>query len=172
MESRMVKFQAREQNMNTIAARGKVMRTNKNASAIKALGLAVLFGIAGLVMPPLSNAVPNNGSTPKTDKECKADLANCQTKCEKTIIDIDNNVQRCKDLCMDGYIICTPARSSGQPGGNLGGVSQPVRPGVLQPMQPTRKSSPYSQPGMNAPIMRRGVEGQSPTPAAPAEKKP
>ena len=135
------------------------MRTNMNVFAIRALGLAVLLGIAGLAIPPTSIAVPNNGSTPKTEKECKADLANCKTKCEKTIIDIDNNVQRCKDLCMDGYIICTPARSSGQPGGNLGGVSQPVRPGVLQPMQPTRKSSPYSQPGMNAPIMRRGVEG-------------
>jgi len=138
------------------------MKTNKNISVVWTLGLTLLCGIAGLVIPPASIAAPNTGSTPKTEKECKADLANCKTNCEKTMIDIDNNVQRCKDLCMDGYIICTPARSSGQPGGNLGGVSQPVRPGVLQPMQPTRKSSPYSKPGMNAPIMRRGVEGEQP----------
>ncbi|TKB81351.1 MAG: hypothetical protein E8D44_16930 [Nitrospira sp.] len=151
------------------------MRTNQSVFAVRALGLAVLLGIAGLATPPVTIAAPNTGSTPKTEKECKADLANCKTKCDKTMIDIDNNIQRCKDLCMDGYIICTPARSSGQPGGNLGGVSQPVRPGVLQPMQPTRKSSPYSQPGLNAPIMRRGVEeGQAaePSPEAPTAPTP
>jgi len=147
------------------------MRTNKNVFAVRALGMAVLLGIAALAIPPASIAAPNTGSTPKTEKECKADLANCKTNCEKTIIDIDNNIQRCKDLCMDGYIICTPARSSGQPGGNLGAVSQPVSPGVLQPLQPTRKSSPYSKPGVNAPIMRRGVEGeQTGTPTAQEEK--
>jgi len=148
------------------------MRSNQTVIALRALGLAVLLGIAGLAIPPASIAVQNTGSTPKTEKECKADLANCKTNCEKTIIDIDNNVQRCKDLCMDGYIICTPARSSGQPGGNLGGVSQPVPPGVLQPLQPTRKSSPYSKPGINAPIMRRGVEGEQTGAPTAQEEKP
>ncbi len=139
------------------------MGANQTVFTVRALGLAVFMGFAGLVIPPSSIAVPNNGSPPKTEKECKADLAKCKTNCEKTLIDIDNNIQRCKDLCFDSYVICTPARSSGQPGGTLGGVTQPVRPGVLQPMQPTRKSSPYSKPGQHAPIMRRGVDGEQQT---------
>ena len=121
------------------------------------LGLTMLLGVAGLVVPQTSIAEPNTGHGPqKTDKQCKDDQAKCNKACDQ-LIDIDNNIQRCKDRCTDTYIICTPALSSGQPGSTLGGVRPPVLPGVVEPMKPTGKISPYSKPG----IMRRGVEGEA-----------
>lgn len=103
------------------------MRTNVKVFVVWTLGLAVLFGMAGLAVPPASVAVPNTGGKQKTEKECLAEQAACKKNCDATLIDIDNNIERCKDLCTDGYIICTPASSSRQPGNKFGG-GEPTGP--------------------------------------------
>mgnify|MGYP001021391446 CR=1 FL=1 len=100
--------------------------------------VALGSGIGVMRMPAVSQAAPNTGSGPqKTEKQCKDERTACLRGCDQ-LIDIDNNIQRCKDRCTDAYIICTPARQN--PGGSL---------------------RPPMYPGKNAPILRRGVEGET-----------
>jgi hypothetical protein len=109
----------------------------KNFHARYALSAALL------TLPALVLAAPNTGSVPqKTDKQCKAERDACLRACDK-LIDLGDAIKRCKDRCTDDYIMCTPLRV--QPGGKLQGV----RPQVV--------------PKQNAPILRRGVEGEQPT---------
>jgi hypothetical protein len=117
-------------------------------------------------MPPASAEPPKTGGTGKTEKQCNADYKVCLTTCDKTIIDIDDQVQRCKDRCTDTMVICQPAarRQQGNVGQLSGGQFQ------VTPSNPAPKTSPYQKQGMNAPIMRRGVEGE-PATSAPTEQK-
>lgn len=109
---------------------------------------AMIFSAALTVVASVSYAAPNTGSGPqKTEKQCKDELAKCKKDCDQ-LIDVGHNIQRCKDLCTDKYIICTPLRT--QPGGKLQGV----RPQIM--------------PRQNAPILRRGIEGE-PTGSEPTE---
>ena len=111
---------------------------------MKILLASLVLGAVLLMLPALGLAAPNTGSGPqKTEKQCKDERAKCLKDCDQ-LIDIDNNIQRCKDRCTDAYIMCTPLRV--QPGGKLQGV----RPQVL--------------PKQNAPIMRRGIEGEPSSP--------
>ncbi len=105
---------------------------------------AVMGLIAALVVVPgIGIAAPSNGSGPqKTDKQCKDDRAKCMKDCDH-LIDIDNNIQRCKDRCTDAYIICTPLRGA-LPGNKFDTVR------------------PFALPKQNAPIMRRGLEDEQP----------
>ncbi|MEO8324568.1 MAG: hypothetical protein ABI618_01885 [Nitrospirota bacterium] len=128
------------------------------------LGLVVLFGVVGLAAPPATAEPPKTGSTGKTEKQCNADYKACQNNCDKTIIDIDNHVQQCKDLCTDTMVICQPAAKipRGETGGFSGGQLQ------VAPTNPAPKTSPIQKP--NAPIRRRGIGGvQS---GEPAPKQP
>ena len=112
------------------------------------LSSTLVFGVALMMVSSVTWGAPNTGSGPqKTEKQCKDERAKCLNDCNQ-LIDIDNNIQRCKDRCTDAYIMCTPLRI--QPGGKLQGV----RPQVI--------------PKQNAPIMRRGVEGGEPSGDAPA----
>jgi len=116
------------------------------------LSSAMVFSVSLTIVSSISWAAPNTGSGPqKTEKQCKDERAKCLKDCDQ-LIDIDNNIQRCKDRCTDAYIMCTPLRV--QPGGKLQGV----RPQVI--------------PKQNAPIMRRGIEGEpsSPQPTEAEEK--
>ena len=65
------------------------------------LWLVILFGMAGLIVPQTSIAMPNTGRTQKT---------------------------RRRDHCTDAYLIYLPLRS-GQPGSMFGGVRPPGLPG-------------------------------------------
>jgi hypothetical protein len=104
------------------------------------MGLVVLIAVAGLAAPPLNLAAPmDNTESQKTTKQCKNEEKKCLKSCD-SLIDVGNNIKRCKDECADQLIMCLPLRSD-QPGSKLKGM----RPSVL--------------PGKNAPIMRRGVEG-------------
>lgn len=69
------------------------MRRIANPVVVWILGLAVLFGIAGLTTPPASAEPSKTGPTGKTEKQRNADHKACVTNCDKTIIDIDNQVQ-------------------------------------------------------------------------------
>ena len=111
------------------------------------LGMMVLFGVVGLVAP--SMAAPKASGTQKTERECKDDRAKCQKACDQ-LIDLGDTIKRCKDLCTDDYLICLPLRSN-QPGGKLKGV----RPSTL--------------PDLNAPITRRGIEGEQQGEPAPGQ---
>ncbi|MGC3974860.1 MAG: hypothetical protein QM771_10815 [Nitrospira sp.] len=103
---------------------------------------AMIVGIALTFAATISFAAPNTGSGPqKTDKQCKDERAKCLKDCDQ-IIDLGDAIKRCKDRCTDAYIMCTPLRV--QPGGKLQGV----RPQLV--------------PQQNAPIMRRGTEGEQP----------
>lgn len=113
------------------------------------LALVVLWGIVGLAAPPMSMAAPKASGTQKTERECKDDRTKCEKACDQ-LIDIGNTIKRCKDLCTDDYLICLPLRS-GQPGGKL----KDFRPSTL--------------PGMNAPITRRGIEGEQQGEPAPGQ---
>ena len=120
---------------------------------MKNLPTSLVLGAVLLMLPALGLAAPNTGSGPqKTEKQCKDERAKCLKDCDQ-LIDIDNKIQRCKDHCTDAYVICTPLRQN-PPGGKLGGV----RPQIL--------------PGQNAPIMRRGIEGErsAPQPTAPEQQ--
>lgn len=108
---------------------------------------AIVLSIVLMSVPAITLAAPNTGSGPqKTDKQCKDERDTCNKACDK-LIDIDNNVKNCKDRCTDGYVICTPMRGAMPPGNKFGAVR------------------PYALPKQNAPIMRRGVEGE---PSAPS----
>lgn len=115
------------------------------------LTLVVLWGIVGLAAPPQSLAAPIASGSQKTERECKDDRAKCQKACDQ-LIDIGDTIKRCKDLCTDDYLICLPLRS-GQPGSKL----KDVRPSIL--------------PGMNAPITRRGIEGEQQGEPAPGQNE-
>lgn len=109
---------------------------------------AITLGILLTWTPATTLAAPNTGSGPqKTDKQCKDERDTCNKACDK-LIDIDNNVKNCKDRCTDGYVICTPMRGSMPPGNKFGAVR------------------PYALPKQNAPIMRRGIEGETPAPSS------
>jgi hypothetical protein len=114
------------------------------------LGLVVLFGVTELAAPPVSVAAPNTGTAQKTAKQCKTDRTTCEKACDQ-LIDVGDNIKRCKDRCTDDYLMCLPLRPSGQPGGKMGGT----RPSIL--------------PGTNDPLIRRGIEGGQPGEHAPSE---
>jgi len=104
-------------------------------------GLMVLIGAAGLATPPLNLAAPiDNTESQKTTKQCKEEEKKCLKSCD-SLIDVGNNIKRCKDECADQLIMCIPLRLD-QRGSKLRGM----RPSVL--------------PEKNAPIMRRGIEGE------------
>ena len=108
------------------------------------LSSAIVFSVSLTIVSSVTFAAPNTGSGPhRTEKQCKDERAKCLKDCDQ-LIDIDNNIQRCKDRCTDAYIMCTPLRV--QPGGKLQGV----RPQLV--------------PQQNAPILRRGIEGEPPSP--------
>ncbi len=144
------------------------MRTKVKGFGLCILWLVVLFGMTELVVPPASAAPAKTGSTGKTEKQCNADHKVCKKNCEKTIIDIDNQVQQCKDRCTDTMVMCQPAARTprGEAGPFSGGKLQvaPGNPGTLG----TGKS-PISK-GKNSPIMRRGVEGDQPA-SSPTEQE-
>jgi hypothetical protein len=103
---------------------------------------AMMIGAALTILSTVSLAAPNTGSGPqKTDKQCKAERNTCLKACDK-LIDLGDAIKRCKDQCTDDYIMCTPLRV--QPGGKLQGVR------------------PQALPDQNAPLLRRGVEGEPP----------
>lgn len=108
---------------------------------------AMMIGAALTILSTVCLAAPNTGSGPqKTDKQCKTERDACLKSCDK-LIDIGDTIKRCKDLCTDEYIMCTPVRV--QPGSKLQGVR------------------PQALPDQNAPIFRRGVEGDQ----APSSEK-
>ena len=111
-------------------------------------GLAV--GVVLVLVTSFSWAAPNTGSGPqKTEKQCKDEQAKCKKDCDQ-LIDIGNNVKNCKDRCTDGYVICTPARGTVPPGTRFGTVR------------------PYGLTKQNAPVIRRGIEGETPEDSAPS----
>jgi hypothetical protein len=111
----------------------------------------MIFGAALTFVSSITVAAPNTGSGPqKTDKQCKSERDACLKTCDK-LIDIGDTIKRCRDRCTDAYVMCTPLRV--QPGGKL----QEMRPQLL--------------PKQNAPIMRRGIEEESPTTPSPSEEK-
>lgn len=120
-----------------------------------AVALILSCGIAGWDTRPAGAEPPKTGPTGKTQKQCDADHKACITNCDKSIVDIDNHVQQCKDRCNDTWVLCGPmARTQqGRMGQIQGGQFQ------VAPTNPVPKTSPFQKPGMNAPIMRRGVEG-------------
>lgn len=155
--------------MNNITARRRGMWTNVKGLGLCILGLAMLFGMTELAVPPASAAPPKTGPTGKTEKQCNADHKTCQKNCEKTIIDVGNQVQQCKDRCTDTMVLCQPAARA--PHGGVGGIPG----GDLQvaPDNPAPKTSPFQK--SNAPIMRRGIDGDQssePAPGAPTESTP
>lgn len=134
------------------------MRRIAHPVVVWILGLAVLFGIAVLTTPPASAEPPKTGPTGKTEKQCNADHQACLSNCDRTIVDVDNQVQLCKDRCDDTMVKCQPLARTQQ-----GGVGR-IPGGQFQvaPTNPAPKTSPFQKGGMNAPIMRRGVEGEQP----------
>ncbi len=128
------------------------------------LGLVVVLGVVGLAAPPANAAPPKTGPTGKTEKQCNNDHKVCQKNCEKTIIDVGNQVQQCKDRCTDKMVICQPAARipRGETGGFSGGNLE------VAPTNPAPKASPIQKP--NAPIRRRGIESEQT--GEPAPKQP
>ena len=133
--------------MNTIPHANRQELTNFLPTC--AFGLMVLIVGAGLAAPPVSIAAPKSSGAQKTEKECKNDRTNCEKNCDQ-LIDIGDAIKRCKDRCTDAWINCLPLRSS-QPGGKIGGMRHSVLP------------------EKNAPIMRRGVEGEQTGEPAPEQ---
>ena len=104
---------------------------------------AMIVGFAVGFASSITFAAPNTGSgLQKTEKQCKDERANCLKGCDQ-LIDIGDAIKRCRDRCTDAYMMCTPLRV--QPGGKLHGVT------------------PQMVPQQNAPILRRGIEGEPPT---------
>lgn len=101
---------------------------------------SMIVGFVLTFASSVSFAAPNTGSGPqKTEKQCKAERDACLKSCDQ-LIDIGDAIKRCQDRCTDAYMMCTPLRV--QPGGKLQGVR------------------PQMVPQQNAPILRRGIEGE------------
>lgn len=79
------------------------------------------------------------------------------------------NCQQCQSDNSGGYSDCTPVQ--GMPAPNTGGTSPPVLPGTLDPGPRKPSASQFTNQGMNAPIMRRGVEGEPSTPSPTLPEK-
>jgi len=77
-----------------------------------------------------------------------------------------------KVICTnDGDVMCCKPNSQGgqdceqivaKPFNPMGNVSRPGGNLQMAPMNPPPNTSRFPQPGINAPIMRRGVEGEQP----------
>jgi hypothetical protein len=80
------------------------------------------------------------------------------------------NCQQCQSDNSGGFSDCTPVR--GVPAPNLGATTLPVLPGTLDSGPRKPSASQFSNQGMNAPILRRGLEGEgaAPSPTAPEEQ--
>lgn len=107
--------------------------------------VAALLGVVGPAVPPASAEI-KRGTTGKTAKQCDTDRRACETKCVKTLIDVDDAIKNCKEDCFVLFANCTPNRRS-------------------------TETSPLIQ---TAPILQfRGVEGAAPAgkeDKAPASK--
>lgn len=71
--------------------------------------------------------------------------------------------QQCQSDNAGGFADCTPVQ--GMPTPNSGGTTPPVLPGTLDPGPRKPSASQFSNQGMNAPILRRGIEGEGGTPS-------
>src|SRR5215217_3272737 len=72
----------------------------------------VFMLVTGLAVLP-SCASKKTGATGKTKAQCKADLTKCKGDCDKTMIDVGDQIKNCKDQCLVDYNFCLPARTIG-----------------------------------------------------------
>ena len=104
------------------------MRAIVKVFVVCALGLAVLFGVAGLAVPPASATKPKpTGGTGKTLAQCDADLTKCKSDCVKNLVDVYNIIEQCKWSCTDHWVLCIPVQSQG------GGERTPFAPLLPKP---------------------------------------
>ena|SRR5712692_7918656 len=65
-------------------------------------------------------AEPNTGGNTARSPKCQAEYEQCAKNCEKTQIDIDNQIQLCKNKCAsDTDLYCSRALTSGGATGTL-----------------------------------------------------
>lgn len=73
-----------------------------------------------LLAAPVSQInAADNGSGPTKDEiaKCDKEQRDCKSNCDRTIIDVDNNVQNCKDRCDYDRALCQQHLST-RPGNN------------------------------------------------------
>ncbi len=124
---------------------GASMRSKIAFGSAMLVLVAALFGVVGPAVQPASAAQAKTGSTGKTAKQCDGDLTGCKKGCDKSIIDIGNAVQHCKDLCTDAWVNCTPLSSS-----HTGELRPQVGPLQIAPPAPVPPGGPRPTvtPGM------------------------
>ena len=67
-----------------------------------------------------ANAEPNTGSNSARSPKCQAEYEQCAKNCEKTQIDVDNQIQLCKNKCAsDTDTYCSRTLTSGGATGTL-----------------------------------------------------
>ena len=90
---------------------GKTMRS----SAVVLLFLIFSVSDSGLVQ-----AEPNSGGSTARSPKCEAEYQQCAKNCEKTQIDVGNQIQLCKDKCaQDTDLYCSRTLTSGGTTGTL-----------------------------------------------------
>jgi len=158
-------------------ATSPINRHNMKSLTTSVLGLVVLFGLSeGSLGVAVAKEVKNLGkpyctcmcSAPGAVKRlknwssmdlCMANGKQCTFKRDsdgKQVEGILSMCDRCQDKT-DGTQVCTEFK-------NLQGTtpSPSGLPGTVEPGPRTPPTTPFSKSGMNAPIMKRGVEGEQP----------
>ncbi len=117
--------------MKFVILNGRDTTKNRRFMALRKSALALLFVGVWVLEPAAASAQQKStGGASQTNPQCKAEYEACARKCDQTIIDIDNNVQNCKNKCRsDTDLFCSRTLT----GGGKGAVPKaPVTGGTLQ----------------------------------------
>jgi hypothetical protein len=80
---------------------------------------------------------PRGENSPEAIERCKRELETCKSNCDKTIIDVDDNVDRCKQGCDDADNMCFQYRVGGPSAGNRADGTETRSPGGTATPRPS-----------------------------------
>ncbi len=157
-----------------------IHRSHVKGLSIGLLGLALIIGWAevSLALPKLKPGKTYCSCSCKTFSKgvgldwekvasCSLNGKSCKGKNSAGVLE-DGVLQHCNECRADssgqGYSSCTPVKDLSRP--NLGGTTPPVLPGTLDPGSRQPSVAPFSHQGTNAPVFRRGIEGETPAPSS------
>jgi hypothetical protein len=87
----------------------------------------ILLCIAAFALADASAEPLKGTNSPEAIEKCKRELEACKSNCDKTIIDVDDNVDRCKQGCDDADNMCLQYRIGGPAAGNRADAPTPRR---------------------------------------------
>lgn len=134
--------------MHATRRQGRGMTDAHHESAYKhrfAGSAALALAVPLILQAGILGAEPNTGKSTARSPKCQSEYEQCAKNCDKTQIDIDNQIKQCKDKCArDTDMYCSRTLTSGgtkavptAPVGNLQNAPVVTAPNTSNPKGPT-----------------------------------